>query len=116
MKAEQRLIDDKWQVTYYHDQGQKKSEGNMVKGERHGLWTHWDENGNKRIEQNWKNGLEHGVWITYKEDGTEFDREIYEDGEGPLIDGKVDTKPRRFFPNDQSENRSMVEQIVGPQK
>jgi len=113
MKAEQRLIEDEWQVTYYYDQGQKESEGNMEKGERHGPWTHWDENGNKRIEQNWKNGLEHGIWITYKEDGTEYGREIYEDGEGPSIDGKVDTKPRRFFPNDQSENRSMVEQIVG---
>ena len=51
----------------YHENGQKKSEGLIFKGEKNGLWTEWHENGQKSMECRYKNGEMDGpVAMWYK--------------------------------------------------
>jgi antitoxin component YwqK of YwqJK toxin-antitoxin module len=42
--------------TFWHENGQKKSEGEYKDGEREGLWTFWHENGQKEKEGEYKDG------------------------------------------------------------
>ena len=50
-------------VTTYHANGHKESEGNLRDNKKHGLWTFWDENGQKTSEIHYKNGVE----VSHKE-------------------------------------------------
>ena len=43
-------------VTTYHPNGQKESEGSLRDNKEHGLWTWWYENGQKWREIHYKDG------------------------------------------------------------
>jgi len=63
-------------VTTYHPNGQKESEGNLRDDKKHGLWTEWHENGQKASESHYKNGKLDGLrtwWIHYDENANPFD-------------------------------------------
>ena len=42
--------------TTYHENGQKKSEGNYKDDKHDGKWTWWHENGQIEAERNYKDG------------------------------------------------------------
>ena len=50
-----------------------------------GLSMFWHENGQKKDEGNYKWGERHGLWIFYNDDGTEQVRSTYKGGE-PVFD------------------------------
>ena len=56
--------------TEFHENGKKKSEGNLKDGKSDGLVTEWDENGHKLSEKTFKDGelISEKCW---DEDGNE---------------------------------------------
>ena len=56
-------------VFEFHDNGQKKSEGNYKDGKVHGPVVIWYENGQKRSEGNYKDGKLHGDGRGWHENG-----------------------------------------------
>lgn len=88
-----------------HDNGQIKTQGNLINGKRDGLWQTFFFNGVKQSESTYKNGLlngktasyyydgktryvgfyendlKSGIWYFYGKDGA-FEKEVkYKDGE-----------------------------------
>ncbi len=69
--------------------GQKKREGNFVRGVLDGAMTAWYENGQKKYEGNFVNGKEEGLRIHWDKDGNET-LSCYKDGD-KLNDGPCAT-------------------------
>ena len=69
-------------ATLWHENGQKKAEGNWKDGKKDGLWTEWHENGQKWTETNWKDGKPNGLATEWYENGQ---KEV----EANLKDGKL---------------------------
>ena len=67
-------------TTQYHENGQKKSEGFMLKGEKNGLWTEWHENGQKSHEERYKNGEVDGLVATWYKNGQQGMEGEYRNG------------------------------------
>ena len=67
-------------ATLWHENGQKKGEGNWKDGERHGPATYWYENGQKQKEGNWKDGKLDGLATDWYENGQKAFELTYKDG------------------------------------
>ena len=93
-------------TTYWHDNGQKESEGLLVDGAKCDDWTYWYENGEVSLEElynedgeldgtstfyyengnvqtqgEYEDGQQQGVWIYWDEEGGIKGKELFEDGE-----------------------------------
>lgn len=55
--------------TYYHENGNKLSEGNYVNDDRDGSWTTWTDDGLKKSEGSFKEDENIGVWNYYYQTG-----------------------------------------------
>ena len=55
--------------TYWHDNGQKQSEGTYKNDKQEGVWTRWHQNGKEQSEQTYKNGKPDGVWTWWDDKG-----------------------------------------------
>ena len=64
--------------TDYHDNGQKKSEGNVKDGKKDGKWTEWEENGQINSVANYKDGKEDGKRILQNEKTITFHDDNHE--------------------------------------
>jgi antitoxin component YwqK of YwqJK toxin-antitoxin module len=54
---------------YYHENGQKLSEGNYLNDKSDGIWTTWYENGEKNTEGKYRNEVPEGNWCTFYDNG-----------------------------------------------
>ena len=52
----------------------------MKDGKSDGLTTGWHENGEKKIEGNWKHGKKNGIWYEWFKDGQKYLEKKYKDG------------------------------------
>ena len=68
---------------FYHENGQKKSEGLFKNGRHHGLWTYWYANGQKERETTYKDGKMDGPSTWWNEKGQKK-------REGHFLDGKME--------------------------
>ena len=66
--------------TWYHKNGKKSRESNMVGDKEDGLTIFWHENGQKAREIEYKLGVPNGKWIDYYENGKVKFRIDYKDG------------------------------------
>jgi antitoxin component YwqK of YwqJK toxin-antitoxin module len=55
--------------TFWHENGQKKSEGTYLNGLIEGVFTVWHENGQKKSEGTYLKGRKEGVFTYWNEDG-----------------------------------------------
>jgi S1-C subfamily serine protease/antitoxin component YwqK of YwqJK toxin-antitoxin module len=69
---------------WYHKNGKKSRESEMVNNLENGRTTYWYENGNKAREVDFKMGVPNGNWIDYYENGKLFRKFNFSDGK--LID------------------------------
>lgn len=69
---------------WYHKNGKKSRESEMVNNLENGRTTYWHENGNKAREVEFKMGIPNGIWIDYYENGKLFRKFNFSDGK--LID------------------------------
>ncbi|MDA7509052.1 toxin-antitoxin system YwqK family antitoxin [Akkermansiaceae bacterium] len=67
-------------VFEFHDNGQKKSEGNYKDGKQDGHDVTWYDNGQKRSEGNYKDGKVHGPVVIWYENGQKRSEGNYKDG------------------------------------
>jgi antitoxin component YwqK of YwqJK toxin-antitoxin module len=70
----------------FHDNGQKKAEGNLKDGKLDGLLVWWHENGQKKAEENYKDGEYDGLSLAWYENGQKKAEGNFKDNE--LISGK----------------------------
>ena len=54
---------------FYHKNGQLEGEVTFKYGKKNGVSKYYDENGQLRAEQPWKDGKEDGLWKDYDENG-----------------------------------------------
>jgi antitoxin component YwqK of YwqJK toxin-antitoxin module len=80
----------------FHDNGQKKSEGNLKDGKQHGLSVLWHENGQKKTEVNYKDGKQHGLLVSWYENGQKV-------GEGNFKGGEMDGPAVWWYENGQKK-------------
>jgi len=66
---------------WYHKNGNKSRESEMVNNLENGRTTFWYENGNKAREVDYKMGVPDGIWIDYYETGKIFRKFNFTDGE-----------------------------------
>lgn len=66
---------------YYHENGQKESEGNYINDEKNGIWTYWYENGSLDSKGEFINGKYKDTWNWYFKNGQVSAKEKYNDGE-----------------------------------
>jgi hypothetical protein len=95
-------ITDGPRITWY-DNGQKKSEFNVVMDKIHGLGTSWYKNGVKQSEANYKENVIDGVEITWNDKGEKISEVIYVNGLR-----KTDQTVSENGPNDTS-NQDPIE-------
>ena len=67
-------------VFEFHDNGQKKSEGNRKDGKLHGPAVTWHENGQKEAEANNKDGKFDGPLVNWYDNGKKRFEANYKDG------------------------------------
>ncbi|MDB4551512.1 toxin-antitoxin system YwqK family antitoxin [Akkermansiaceae bacterium] len=67
-------------VFEFHDNGQKKSEGNYKDGKQDGHDVTWYDNGQKRSEGNYKDGKLHGDVRGWHENGQKMENATYKKG------------------------------------
>ena len=53
----------------YHETGQLKSRGQLLKGERHGVWNSYHDTGMPWSQVNYNAGIEEGSYRTYHPNG-----------------------------------------------
>jgi len=66
---------------WYHKNGNKSRESEMVNNLENGRTTFWYENGNKAREVDYKMGIPDGIWIDYYETGKIFRKFNFTNGE-----------------------------------
>jgi antitoxin component YwqK of YwqJK toxin-antitoxin module len=89
--------DRRWKhgmATTWHDNGQKKSEGEYRKDQRHGKWTWWHASGKKKEEGEYKDGELNGKWTLWHDNG-------FKELEGEYKDGKFQGKLTIWYANGQ---------------
>lgn len=74
---EQLLIKE----TYYHANHQKRMEGGMKNGKRHGKWTAWYEDGTIWSEGHYTEGVDDGLKTAYHDNGKKYYEGNYKLGE-----------------------------------
>jgi antitoxin component YwqK of YwqJK toxin-antitoxin module len=74
---ENGVREGKW--TFWHDNGQKKSEGYFKNGKEHGKWTAWYWNGNVQIEANGPRFNKNGSWVWRADGGQKKSEGSYKD-------------------------------------
>jgi uncharacterized protein len=82
---------------YYHENGQKLSEGNYLNDKSDGIWTTWYENGHKNTEGKYINEVPEGNWSFWYENGQKK-------SEGEFIAGKNEGKWEYWY--ETGEKRS----------
>ena len=95
MKSELNYqLDKLWGLsTKWYENGQKKSEGNLLNGKQVGLWKEWYENGQKKTEGNYKVvEKKDGIWQYWHENGQKINECFYKNG-------KRDGPCRHWFEN-----------------
>ena len=55
--------------TFYHTNGTKEKEGNLLNGNADGLWVFYDDMENKSQEGSFSDGVKEGQWTAWFEDG-----------------------------------------------
>ena len=55
--------------TSFHPNGEKRSEGPLVDGERDGAWRHYKEDGSTDSTGEWEGGTAHGQWTHFHPSG-----------------------------------------------
>lgn len=96
-------------TTEYYKSGQKKMEGTMKDGLRHGEWSYWYENGKLWSRGSFVNGKSEGRFLSYGENGLLFQESYYKNG---VPDGKW-----AFYKNDQRikevyyENGNLINEV-----
>jgi len=105
-------------ATVWHENGQKKEEGNFKDGKRDGPATRWYENGQKMYEVNFKDDKQDGLETSWYEGGQKRGKKNYKDGkkdglytswykngqklgEGNWKDGKVHGLATKWYDNGQ---------------
>lgn len=94
------------EVEHRYPTGSVKSEGTLVGGRRHGLWTEYWEGGAVLMTGRYEQGLREGEWTFHHEDGTLRSRGLY-------LAGLRDGAWRTFHPGGQrlrSEGRHSAEE------
>jgi uncharacterized protein len=66
---------------YYHENGNKSSEGNYVDNKAEGLWSYWLENGQKKSAGEYSADNLEGVWEYWYENGEKKSEGKYLSGE-----------------------------------
>ena len=64
----------------YHETGQLLSRGQLLKGERHGVWNSYYENGMPWSQVNYDAGTEHSTYRTYHPNGEPAIEGAYDQG------------------------------------
>ena len=54
-------------VNSFYKNGKKKESGQLLNGQKDGLWKYWFASGNKKSEENYINGKSNGKWILWYE-------------------------------------------------
>jgi antitoxin component YwqK of YwqJK toxin-antitoxin module len=68
-------------LTLWHENGQKRLEGNMKNSKKEGLWIGWYEKGQKKKEENFKDGKLDGLRRQWDEDNHLTGERTYKNGE-----------------------------------
>ena len=68
-------------VKWWHENGQKQSEGTYKNGKKDGKWTGWHENGQKELEGRFKAGERHGARTIWDKDGNVTFSATYDNGQ-----------------------------------
>ncbi len=55
--------------TYWHDNGKKMAEGQLLEGKPHGAWKTYSEEGSLQSESYWNDGKPSGRWLVYDNNG-----------------------------------------------
>ena len=63
-----------------HKNGERKEKGEIVNGNKSGVWNGWDEKGNLKYKGGYLNGKEDGKWVGYHENGKTKYEGVYKDG------------------------------------
>jgi len=69
------------QFIYYHNNGQKRSEGAYIENKKTGIWTNWYENGNLDSKGEFINGKRDKTWVWYFKTGQISAKEKFVAGE-----------------------------------
>ena len=54
-------------VNSFYNNGKIKESGQLLNGQKDGLWKYWFASGNKKSEENYINGKSNGKWILWYE-------------------------------------------------
>ena len=65
---------------YWHENGRKLGEGKFANGKEAGVWTYWYENGQKQEEGEYENGQKAGTWTYWHENGQKHEQGVYQGG------------------------------------
>ena len=71
-------------MTYWHENGQKESEGSLIDGKKDGKWTFWDGccfKVHKEKEGNYKDDKKDGKWTTWYKNGQIESESNWKDGQ-----------------------------------
>ncbi|MFQ5414540.1 MAG: toxin-antitoxin system YwqK family antitoxin [Phycisphaerae bacterium] len=69
-------------TTYvWYTSGEKRAEGDYVRGVRDGLWTWWYKDGNLYVQGTYLDGEQDGVWTYWNPDGSVNHEEVWSRGE-----------------------------------
>lgn len=64
----------------FYSTGALRSQGEIVAGQREGVWVFYFANGSKQTEATFVNGKEEGTYTVYRENGVPYYRGQYRDG------------------------------------
>lgn len=80
IEFEQDFIHKSGTISYYYENGKKKSLGNYKNGLSHGETKIWFNNENIDEISFWKNGVQDSIFITYYKDGVMESKSFFEEG------------------------------------
>lgn len=67
---------------YFYPNGQLKTEGKVINGEKQGIWRSYHENGELKSKGTYHNGLKNGKWEYFYESGVQRAEAVYDNGTG----------------------------------
>jgi TonB family protein len=83
--------------TYYHENGQKKSEGEYIDDKLAGKWVYWYENGSKASESEYIDDKRTGKWISWHANGNIKTETEFENGESICLTKEFDEQGHFLF-------------------
>jgi antitoxin component YwqK of YwqJK toxin-antitoxin module len=87
-------VENEW--SYWYENGQKKSEGKFLNDKNEGKWSYWYENGQKKSEGNFLSDKREGEWNFWNEKGELTDKEYYKYGQLNSAEGYFENGIRRY--------------------